>query len=404
MLFKKESSRNWYYEFTFHGQRVRESTGTKDKQLAKRIMDERRRKLEMGRGGVKEIVKPILFSTASKDWLKLKAADWRGGEKGNTYRIERTNLDHLSPHFGKMLLLDITADDVNLYKATRQKESASEKTIHLEIATLRAIMLRHRLWANIQPDVKMPSAEGEDVGRALEPDEQHRLLVACKASRSRALHPAFLVSLHTGLRSAELRHLQWRHIDLIGTKDDTGEIRCWVTVGRSKTDKGRGRRVPLSDDALACLKNWRKLFPKAQPAHYVFCSERYGLDGEKGHKKSKAVPYSVDPTKPIGPFKDSWDTAREAAGVECTWHDTRHTFISMLAEAGASDAEIMAMAGHVSKRMMDRYSHTRNARKVEAIHRAFNRKPAAVLPQTAIPKDSPQFHPQSGGSENEQIM
>ena len=173
-LFKKEGSTKWYYEFTFYNQRIRKSTGTKDKQLAKRIMNERRRKLEMGRGGVKEVVRPILFSTASKEWLELKSADWRGGEEGNTYRIESTNIGHLSPLFGKTLLSDISGDDVNRYKATRQKDDASEKTIHLEIATLRSIMRRHRLWTHIQPDVKMPSAEGEQVGRALEPDEQHR--------------------------------------------------------------------------------------------------------------------------------------------------------------------------------------------------------------------------------------
>ena len=218
------------------------------------------------------------------------------------------------------------------------------------------------------------------------------LLVACKTSRSRSLYPAFLVSLRTGLRSAELRHLHWRNVDLV----DGG----WITVGRSKTDKGRGRRVPLSDDALACLKNWRKLFPKAEPAHYVFCSEQYGLDGENGRRGGKAVPYNVDPIKPIGPFKDSWDTAREAAGVDCTWHDLRHTFISTLAETGSTDTEIMAMAGHVSKRMLERYSHARNSRKRDAIDRAFNRKRS----KNTIPTDSPQFHPQSGEFENGQIM
>jgi hypothetical protein len=152
-------------------------------------------------------------------------------------------------------------------------------------------------------------------------------------------------------------------------------------LNKSKTDKGKGRRVPLSDDAEACLKDWRKLFPKAQPAHYVFCSEQYGLDGENGRKGGKAVPYKVDPTKPIGPFKDSWDTARESAGVEYTWHDTRHTFISELAESGSTDAEIMALAGHVSKRMLERYSHARNARKIEAIDRAFNKMDAGHPPR-----------------------
>jgi hypothetical protein len=37
----------------------------------------------------------------------------------------------------------------------------------------------------------------------------------------------------------------------------------------------------------------------------------------------------------------------------------RHTFVSRLAESQASDATIMALAGHLSRKMMERYSHTR---------------------------------------------
>jgi integrase len=88
-------------------------------------------------------------------------------------------------------------------------------------------------------DVKMPKGEGEDVGRALEPEEQSALLEACRKSRYRGLHTAFLVSLRTGLRSAELRHLQWRHIDLIGTKDDAGKSAAGSPLADRRPTKAR---------------------------------------------------------------------------------------------------------------------------------------------------------------------
>jgi integrase len=113
-----------------------------------------------------------------------------------------------------MLLTDISADDLSRYQALRKKAGASAKTINLEIGTLRAVLRKHRLWANIQPDVKMLRAR-EDVGRALSADEEHRLLAACKKSRSRSLHVAVQVALHTGLRLSELRLLRWRQIDLL---------------------------------------------------------------------------------------------------------------------------------------------------------------------------------------------
>ena len=98
--------------------------------------------------------------------------------------------------------------------------------------------------------------------------------------------------------------------------------------------------------------------PDAQPAHYVFPSERYGLKGQDGRKNRKVVPYATDPTKPISSFKTAWTAARETAGMSCRWHDSRHSFVSALGEGEASDTTIMALAGHVSKEMMERYGHT----------------------------------------------
>jgi len=43
--------------------------------------------------------------------------------------------------------------------------------------------------------------------------------------------------------------------------------------------------------------------------------------------------FGVELEKPMGQWKHSWESAREKAGVECRWHDLRHTFISRLAES-----------------------------------------------------------------------
>jgi integrase len=55
-------------------------------------------------------------------------------------------------------------------------------------------------------------------------------------------------------------------------------------------------------------------------------------------------------------------------GLHYRWHDCRHTFVSRLAENPAvSEQTIMALAGHVSKAMLARYSHIRSAAKQAAI-------------------------------------
>lgn len=402
-LFKRKGSKNqnggqqfdvWWYEFNFQGARFRESAHTANRTVAERIMREHRRRLEEGAGGIKAVTKPKTFAVASKEWLEEKKATW---SKSN-HRIESTNVSHLLPHFGKKLLADISGADVSRYQAIRKDKDASPKTINLEVAALRAVLRRARLWAHIQPDVTMLKAR-EDVGRALSEDEKNILLAACKASRSRALYPAFMLSLHTGVRSVELRSLQWQNVDLIERT---------IRVGRSKTQGGEGRVIPLSDAAYGVVREWRTQFPGAKPLHYVFPSERYGLKGEDGRKDGKVMPYAIDPTKPISSFKTAWTRARETAGVQCRWHDARHSFVSDLAEGAASDTTIMAMAGHLSKKMMERYSHTRNERKREAIAAAFNKKKAAAVRReremTTSESASPHFSPHSEVPETAKVM
>ncbi len=48
------------------------------------------------------------------------------------------------------------------------------------------------------------------------------------------------------------------------------------------------------------------------------------------------------------------------------FHDLRHQAITELAEAGTDDATLMARAGHMSRRMMEHYSHVRMERKRRA--------------------------------------
>jgi hypothetical protein len=79
------------------------------------------------------------------------------------------------------------------------------------------------------------------------------------------------------------------------------------------------------------------------------------------------VPYEIQPDKPIGSWKVAWTAVRAAAKVSCRWHDMLHTFVSKMAECQASDATIMSLAGHLSRKMMEKYSHTRNEAKRRAI-------------------------------------
>jgi len=71
----------------------------------------------------------------------------------------------------------------------------------------------------------------------------------------------------------------------------------------------------------------------------------------------------------MGSWRKAWRIACKAAGVRYRPHDMRHTFISRLAEnPSVSEQTIKALAGHVSRQMLERYSHIRSEAKQAAIH------------------------------------
>jgi len=194
----------WWWKIKFAGKVFRESAKTSSIELARRAEHKRRRELEEGYHGLKKRVAPQTLKTASDAWLELKKPTLAP----KSHLIEKTNLGHILPVIGQKLLTDIDAGDVSRYQQKRLKDKAAPKTINLEVGTIRAILRRHRLWANIQPDVRMLAVR-DDIGRALSQKDEKKLLDACADSRSRSLLPAVLLALNTGMRYSELRLLQW---------------------------------------------------------------------------------------------------------------------------------------------------------------------------------------------------
>jgi integrase len=123
--------------------------------------------------------------------------------------------------------------------------------VNLEIGTLRAILRRNRLWAEIQPDVRMLPTR-DDIGRAVSPEEEKKLLSACGQSRSRSLLPAVTLALNTCMRYSEIRLLRWNQVNFGGRA---------VIVGKSKSEWGTGRTIPLNARACAVLEFWASHFP-----------------------------------------------------------------------------------------------------------------------------------------------
>ena len=138
--------------------------------------------------------------------------------------------------------------------------------------------------------------------------EEKRLLEECSKSRSRSLNPAVTLALSTAMRYSEIRLLKWKQVDFSGKQ---------VWVGKSKTEYGEGRPIPMNDRAFLVMSMWAETFPNHTPEHYVFPTEKYGAAGDD----FKPCTYATDPTVPIGDWKEAWEAAKKRAGVSCRFHD-----------------------------------------------------------------------------------
>jgi integrase len=109
---------------------------------------------------------------------------------------------------------------------------------------------------------------------------------------------------------------------------------------------------------------WLERFPGAGQDSFLFPYHKIGLAGNS----RVPVLYDVDLDRPMGSWRKAWRIASKAAGLRYRPHDMRHTFISRLAEnPNVSEQTIKALAGHVSRQMLERYSHIRSQAKQAAI-------------------------------------
>lgn len=263
----------------------------------------------------------------------------------------RYALSHVKRLVGKIMVVDIGHESVRTYQTDRLKEKAAPKSINEEVGFMLRVLGEQGdlLRAKLRRTKALKLSGQTGVARAFTLEEKARLLAAAKARRSPTIYPALMLSLHAGMRDAETRGLQWGRVDL---------QRAIVTVGASKTEAGEGRTIPLNADVLTAIVEHSKWF-----------LGKFGTTNPELYLFPFGAPQPTDPTKPATSFKTVWAALKKEAGVTGRWHDSRHTFITDLAESGeASDETIQDIAGHVSKQMLKHYSHIR----MEAKRRAVN--------------------------------
>lgn len=203
----------------------------------------------------------------------------------------------------------------------RKKDGVQASTINRELSLIRSAL---RLAAD-PPNRLIPAApkiptlpEGDNVRTGF--------LTAAEYGRMRdalpeELKPLLCAAYYTGLRRSTLLSIRLDQVDI-----DAGLI--WIS--RVQTKNRKSQTSPIIGE----MRNWCL---KALAAHKVYLFERGG--------------------KPIKSFKDSWDVARVEAGLpKLNFHDLRRTAVRDWIAAGADESTAMAISGHKTTAMLQRYN------------------------------------------------
>jgi len=341
--------RTWHCHFVVNGQRFRQSLGTRDWREAQAKEKEL---IGQAMGGKLTQTSASLarqpFGQAADDYTTARKLELAPASQAK----EKQLLVQLRAYFRQEQLKSVTAKRITEYRAWRAEQKVGPATLNAELGILRRIMKRARIWARVADDIR-PLKEPSSIGKALTEDEKQRLLkMAVLRPEWETAYLAAILCLNTTARGCELKGLQWCDVDLFGRT---------LTIRKSKTAAGE-RAVPLTDVALSALGRLRRRaegFGAVEPTHYVFAAfvPKFTFSGKK------VIDYNVtafEPTKHLKSWRTAWRTLTKKAGLPgFRFHDLRHCAITQLAENGTSDSTIMAIAGHVSRRMLERYSHVR---------------------------------------------
>lgn len=329
-------------------------------------------------------ISALPFGEAAALWMDIR--EQRERLKPRTHESTRGYLHALHLFFGSQRLNQIqpgalreyqiarTANNIRIADRTQPcgyrdirpwERKAGHSTINHELNMLSQMLHHCGLWGALAPfyfPLNIPAWSPRDV---LSDEEEKNLFeIAAKHQEVQLAYWIAAITNNTSAAGSELRGLRLKHLFLreptIGRYgDDLTPSEIYIPPEAVK-NSSRPRKIPLNPIAnyavRQCYKRALRL-GSTQPEHYLFPFRR--------------APFRYDPTRPPSRWflRNNWNKLRELAGVPglCP-HDLRHQCITRLLEAGNDADTVRAIAGHVTEKMVEYYSHIRVQAKLAAVN------------------------------------
>lgn len=241
--------------FTYYGERF--TLYDKDLQELNKRLKDLRYELEHGLyARESEITIDNWFHTWLYEYKKPAVKQGTIGVYEDTYE------SYIKNSLGKKKLRDLRPEHIqNLYN-TLNRKGYSRNTIEL-VAVVIGSMYKQAyknqlIVKNPVPLATLPRTEGPKERRVLTREEQDIFL---SAARGHKYYYIFELALSTGMRSGEIRGLQWNDVDfqkrLIHVRGTLVQNRYGFSIDLPKT-RSSYRDIPMLDNVYTLLKDHRK--------------------------------------------------------------------------------------------------------------------------------------------------
>ncbi len=322
-VYKRDKDSNiWWIRWTDHEHKKhREKVGRRSDAktlLAKRKME------TLCRSKLPELSgNRLLFSELLNDALEHSKAE---NGKQSTQEL-KLKIERMRPDWGPKRVQDISKQEIVRWLSTeKETRDWTDSTLNRWQAcfslVFRVAMDNGKISANPASRIRRRIEDNLSV-RFLALNEEDAI-TNILANRYPSYLPAFLISLHTGMRASEQSRLHWSDINF---------DRTLLTVRKMANTKN-GRHVPLNHIAMCALES---LYKVSGPSGPVFLN-------------SKQTPMIA--------HREWFDPAvREAQVSGYTWHKNRPTFASRLAIGGVDIKTIAQLMGQGTITLLMRYAH-----------------------------------------------
>ena len=311
----------WWIQYYGQGQLFRESTRSERKSVAVALL--KRREGEVSRGTV-----PALHTeTTSFDELAtLYLQDYRINSRKTLKRAQELTA-RLRESFGRLRACRITSAQIRDYISWRQAKGITNATINRELAALKRMF---RLASQQTPPLLLnpphiPHLRENNVRQGFFTEDDYAQLWSVLPDHVKI---PFIIGYWTGMRAGEIVTLRWDQVDL---------ARGLLRLEPGTTKNNHGRVIPLVGEVVESLWQWKQHTVSRYPSCPWVCHYR--------GTRLAAIP------------KKPWRTSCDLVGLAGKlFHDLRRTAVRNMIRAGVPEVVAMAISGHKTRSVFDRYN------------------------------------------------